>query len=87
MFAIASSTSTSTVIGVVETEKGYARFTADAHHAFWHVPIKEECYTDPPREWLAARKENNESTDVMWKLEKEWYGRRLVGQGLVEWLA
>ena len=41
----------------------------------------------PPEEWLEDRREKGLSTDVLWKLKKKWYGRRIAGQKFVDWAA
>ena len=39
-------------------------------NTFWQVPISDECYMDPPKEWLKAREEKVEA------IPKEWYGQK-----------
>lgn len=51
------------------------------------MPIDEECFMYPPEEWLEDRREKGLSTDVLWKLKKKWYGRRIAGQKFVDWAA
>ena len=87
VYAVATTSATSRVIDYLTVECGYSCFTADATNAFWQVPISEECYMDPPREWLKAREEKGEDIQVKWKLLKEWYGRRVAGTSWVEWFA
>ena len=41
----------------------------------------------PPKEWLAEEKSAGRSTDVMWQLRTEWYGRRVAGTRWVEFAA
>ena len=53
---------------------GYAFLTADAENAFWQVPKQLEAGVELPDK-------------VVWKLNKEWYGRRIAGQCFVEWAA
>lgn len=87
IFATASSGITSKLIDILAARTGFPTMTADASNAFWHVPIKEECYTDPPPEWLEQRRAAGMDTDVLWKAKKEWYGRRIAPTSWVEWLA
>ena len=49
---------------------GYVLFTADATNASWQVPIKEECYMVPPKEWLESKKD-------------ELHGRKVIQEGTV----
>ena len=88
VFAVASSTSTSRVIDTIGIKKGYPFITGDAENAFWQVPIDEDAYMFPPKEWL-LREENEKWRHVraVSKLKKEWYGRRVAGQKFVEWAA
>ncbi|OLQ03440.1 Retrovirus-related Pol polyprotein from transposon TNT 1-94 [Symbiodinium microadriaticum] len=87
VFAVASSQATSRIIDSIGVKKGYVFFTLDAENAFWQVPIDEECYMYPPEEWLEKRRAQGLSTKVLWKLKKEWYGRRVAGQKFVDWAA
>ena len=90
VFAVASSTSTSRLIDIVGVKKGHAFLTADAENAFWQVPIQEEVYMKAPKEWLEERVRRGDFSlhdHIVWKLEKEWYGRRKAGQSFVEWAA
>eukprot|EP00434_Breviolum_minutum_P036168 symbB.v1.2.032038.t1/scaffold3793.1/size50245/2 len=87
VYAASTTSATARVIDVLGTTSGYAYFTADATNAFWQVPIKEEAYMKPPDEWLSRQEEKGLPTDVMWKLKKEWYGRRVAGTRWVEFIA
>ena len=89
VFAVASSTSTSRVVDVIGIKMGYAFMTADAENAFWQVPIKEDAYMLPPKDWIEKQIEAGVTLPekVVWKLKKEWYGRRIAGQCFVEWAA
>ena len=89
VFAVASSTSTSRVIDVIGVKMGYGFMTADAENAFWQVPISEEAYMEAPKEWIARQEARGIEipNNVVWKLKKEWYGRRIAGQKFVEWTA
>ena len=89
VFAVASSTSTSRVIDIVGIKMGYSFLTADAENAFWQVPIAEEAYMKPPKEWLKKMADSGVDLPdrVVWKLNTEWYGRRIAGQAFVEWAA
>ena len=89
VFAVASSTSTSRIIDVIGVKMGYSFLTADAENAFWQVPIQEEAYLQAPKEWIERQLEKGVTLpeNVVWKLKKEWYGRRIAGQAFVEWTA
>ena len=87
VYAVATTSATSKMIDYVGVMKGYKFFTADATNAFWQVPIDEECYMYPPEEWKEQRKQEGLPWDMMWKLNTEWYGRRVAGQKFVEWFA
>eukprot|EP00435_Cladocopium_sp_Y103_P027470 s353_g6.t1 len=90
VFAVASSTSTSRVVDVVGVKNGYSYLTGDAENAFWQVPIEEEAYMYPPREWFEEKVHRGDYSlhdQLAWKLLKEWYGRRKAGQSFVEWAA
>ena len=81
VFAVAPSTSTSRVIDIVGIKMGYCFLTADAENAFWQVPIAEEAYMKPPKEWLKKMADSGVDPPdrVVWKLNTEWYGRRIAG--------
>ena len=87
IYAVATTSATSRVIDHLGVQHGYVFFTGDATNAFWQVPIDEECYMMPPKEWLKKREEKGEGTNVVWNLKKEWYGRRIAGNRWVEWFA
>ena len=86
VFAVASTGATSKIIDYIGVSRGLVFFTADAKNAFWHVPIDEDCYTDAPGEWT-ERNAHKYDELVMWKLNREWYGRRATGTRWVNWLA
>ena len=87
VYAVSTTSATSRIIDMLGITSGYAYFTADATNAFWQVPIKEEAYMKPPEEWLSRQQERGQPTNVMWKLKKEWYGRRVAGTRWVEFIA
>jgi len=62
-------------------------FEADCCSAFYQTPEEEDFYCLPPKEWLMAREAAGESTDVMWKLEKQLPGRRLAAVKWVDFVA
>ena len=68
---------------------GYSFLTADVENAFWQVPIQEEAYLQAPKEWIERQLQKGVTLpeNVVWKLKKEWYGRRIAGQAFVEWTA
>ncbi len=69
-FAPSSGRSTSRIVDYVALKKRYRTFTGDIKNAFLHVPDDEECYLEPPREWLAKRSELGLSLKLMWRLLK-----------------
>ena len=87
VYAVATTSATAKIVDYMAVQHGYVCFTGDATNAFWQVPIEEEAYMDPPKEWLAAQAELGLPTNVKWKLLKEWYGRRVAGTRWVEWFA
>ena len=87
VYAVSTTSATGRIIDLVGEMKHYCFFTADATNAFWQVPIDETCFMYPPKEWLEEEKKAGRPTDVMWQLEKEWYGRRVAGTRFVEWAA
>ena len=87
VFAPSSGHSTSRTVDYTSLKKRYRTFTGDVTNAFLHVPEDEECYVDPPREWLAKRLAAGLSIEVMWKLLKQLYGRRRAGTRWVDWMA
>ena len=70
------------MVDVIGVKMGYAFMTADAENAFWQVPIKEDAYMLPPKDWIEKQIEAGVTLPekVVWKLKKEWYGRRIAGQ-------
>ena len=52
VFAPSSTPSTRSVIDYLSLKKSYHTFTADVTNAYFHVDEDEECYVDPPAEWL-----------------------------------
>eukprot|EP00435_Cladocopium_sp_Y103_P016734 s3384_g4.t1 len=87
VYAVSTTSATGRLIDFVGVRKKYCFFTGDATNAFWQVPIEEECYMYPPDEWLEREAAAGRPTDVLWKLEKEWYGRRVAGTRWVEFAA
>ncbi len=57
VFAPRSGHSTSRVVGDGALKKRHRTFAVDITNAFLRLPEDEECYVDPPREWLAKRSE------------------------------
>ena len=55
-------------------------FIIDCVSAFYQTPEDTECYCDPPKEWLIARRKAGLDTDVVWKLKKQLPGRRIAGE-------
>ena len=87
VYAVSTTSATGRIIDLIGVKKQYVFFTADATNAFWQVPIQEVCFMYPPKEWLAEEKSAGRSTDVMWQLRTEWYGRRVAGTRWVEFAA
>ena len=87
VFAPSSGHSTSRIVDFVALKKRQHTFTGDITNAFFHVPEDEECYVDPPREWLARRRRLGLSVKVMWRLLRQLYGRRRAGTRWVDFFA
>ena len=87
VYAVSTTSATGRMIDLIGVNKKQCFFTADATNAFWQVPIEELCYMYPPKEWLEREAAAGRPTDVMWRLDKEWYGRRVAGTRWVEWAA
>ena len=87
VYAVSTTSATGRMIDLIGVQKRQCFFTADATNAFWQVPIEETCFMYPPKEWLEEERKAGRSTEVMWQLEKEWYGRRVAGTRWVEWAA
>ena len=56
-------------------------------NAYFHVDEDEECYVDPPAEWLEQQAAWGNSTSVLWRLRKQLYVRRRAGARWVDFLA
>ena len=50
--ASSSTPSTGRLVDYLSLKKSYHTFTADVTNAYFHVDEDEECYVDPPAEWL-----------------------------------
>ena len=87
VFAPSSGHSTSRIVDYIALKKGYHTLNGDVTNAFLHVPEDEECYVDPPREWLAKRSALGLNLKVTWKLKKQLYGRRRAGTRWVDFFA
>ena len=87
VLALSRGHSTSRIVDYISLKKRYRTFTVDVANAFLHVPVDEERYVDPPREWLAKRLAAGLSINVMWKLLKQLDGRRRAGTRWVDWMA
>ena len=70
------------LVDVIGVQMGYSFMSGDAEQ----VPIKEDAYMLPPKDWIEKQLEAGvELPDkVVWKRKKEWYGRRIAGQCFVE---
>ena len=52
-----------------------------------HSRRDEECYVDPPAEWLEQQAASGNPTSVLWRLRKQLYGRRGAGTHCVDFTA
>ena len=90
LFAPSSGANTSRIVDLVAVKRGHDTFIVDITCAFFHAPEEEECYVQPPQEWLEARPEDDR--DVVWRLKKQLYGAyrkdnpRQPPQGQTPWL-
>ena len=79
VFSPSSTPSTGRVIDNLSLKKLYHTSTADVANAYFRVDEDEECYVDPPAEWLEQQVALEIPTSVLWRLRKQLYGRRRVG--------
>ena len=86
-FAPSSTPSTGRIIDYLSLEESYHTFTADVTNAYFHVDEDEECYVDPPAEWLEQQAASENPTSVLWRLRKQLYGRRRAGTRWVDFMA
>ena len=86
-FAPSSTTSTGRIIDYLSLKNSYHTFTADVTNAYFHVDEDEECYVDPPAEWLEQQAALENPTSVLWRLRKQLYGRRRAGTRWVDFMA
>ena len=56
-------------------------------NAYFRVDEDEECYVDPPAEWLEQQAALVNPTSVLWRLRKQLYGRRRAGTRWVGFMA
>ena len=83
LFAPSTSSSTSRIIDVITVKRGWKTAIGDATTAFFHADEEEECYVDPPKDWLA----DQENQQVMWRLRKQLPGRRKAPQAWIDFIA
>ena len=62
-------------------------FITDGTNAYFHVDEDEEGSVGPPAEWSAQQAALEESTSVLRRLRKQWYGRRRAGPRWVDFMA
>ena len=89
VFAPASSSMTSRVIDFAamkddDSDDELCCFEVDCTCVFYQAPEKEIFYTQPPREWLFARREAGLTTEVTWRIRKQLPGRRAAGARWME---
>ena len=62
---------TSRCVDAKAVKSGCDTAVADASHAFFHADELEDCYVEPPEEWLAAQAdEDGNIPDLVWQLNK-----------------
>ena len=81
-----STPSTGRIIDYLSLKKSYHTFTADVSNAYFLVDEDEECYVDPPAEWLEQQAALGNPTSVLWRLRKQLYGRRRAGTRWVDFM-
>ena len=87
VFAPRSTPSTERVIDCLSLKKSYHTFTADVTNAYFHVNEDEECYVEPPAEWLEQQAALGNPTCVLWRLRKQLCGLRRAGTRWVDFTA
>ena len=56
-------------------------------NAHFHVDEDEECYADPPAEWLVQQAALDNPTSVLRRLRKDVHGRRRAGTRWEDFMA
>ena len=79
VFAPSSTPSTGRVIDYSSLKKAYHTFTADVTHASFHADEDEECYVNPPAEWLQQQAALWNPTSVLCGLRKQLCGWSRAG--------
>ena len=87
VFAPASCPLTARVIDTLALRGDLPTAVLDATAAYYQAPETEECYVNPPLEFLRAEAKAGRSTNVKWKLLKQLPGRRRAGQAWVDHVA
>ncbi|CAE8694497.1 unnamed protein product, partial [Polarella glacialis] len=87
LFAPNSLASTSRVVDLRAVKKKHPTFTFDLTNAFFHAPEDEECYVDPPAEWLDEEEQKTGARDWMWRLIRQLYGRRKAPRHFLKYAA
>ena len=67
--------------------KSHHIITADVILAYFHVDEEEECFVDPPAEWLEQRAAPRNPTSVLCRLREQLYGRRRAGTRWEDFMA
>ena len=63
-FAPCSTPNTGRIIDYLRLKKSYHTFTADVTNAYFLVDEDEECYVNPPAEWLEQQTALGKPTSV-----------------------
>ena len=90
VFAAATEQTTSRLIDFVGLQLYLCFLTFDFSTAFLNAPETEECYVDPPVEWVEEERQAGtigRDEEVVWRLLKQLYGRRRAAAAFVDWLA
>lgn len=87
VFAPSSSPSTGRLVDHYTLKRNFHVFCADGTNMFFHEEGDEECYADPPREWLARDGAEGRLVRVKWQLRCQLYGRRHAGSKCVDFRA
>ena len=87
LFAVSSHPIGHRVIDHIAMKLNLPRFTFDARRAFLHVEELENVVVKPPSIWLEWRQAQGLDTNVVWRMKKVLYGRRVAGQRWVDHLA
>ena len=87
LFAPGAAHAYSRVIDHLSLREGLPTFIFDAVDAFYAAIETEECYVDPPVQYIENIRANGGDVDIMWRLKRQLPGRRRAAQGWAEHLA